>query len=160
EIGDMKAALQAKLLHVLQDGQFSRLGSNKSIDVDVRMVAATNRNLEEMMLHGEFREDLYYRLKVIEITVPPLRERRNEIAHLTEFFVDRYTRRYNRPPRQLSSELQQLFQIYEWPGNIRELENMIKRIVILQDEQLVRREITRAARLVPAYAAAAASPSV
>jgi len=161
EIGEMKAALQAKLLHVLQDAQFTKLGSNRPIDIDVRVVAATNRNLETMMLNGEFREDLYYRLKVIEVTVPPLRERRNEISHLTEFFIDRYARRYNRPARQLSLELQQLFQSYDWPGNIRELENMIKRIVILQDEQIVVREMTRAGRLVPAYAAAGAvEPSV
>ena len=99
EIGEMKAALQAKLLHVLQDGQFTKLGSNKPINVDVRVVAATNRDLEAMMLRGEFREDLYYRLKVIEVTVPPLRERRGEISHLTDFFIDRYARRYNRPVR-------------------------------------------------------------
>ena len=89
--------------------------------------------------------------------MPPLRERRGEIAHLLGFFMDRYARRYNRPVRQLSAELTQLFQTYEWPGNIRELENMIKRIVILQDEQLVIREITRAARPVAAYATAGAS---
>src|SRR3954451_1701491 len=153
EIGEMKAALQAKLLHVLQDGQFTKLGSNKPVNVDVRVVAATNRDLEAMMIRGEFREDLYYRLKVIEVTVPPLRERRNEIPHLTEFFMDSYARRYNRPLRPLSDELQQLFQTYEWPGNIRELENMIKRIVILQDEQLVVREMSRAPRVIsPAYA--------
>jgi transcriptional regulator with GAF, ATPase, and Fis domain len=158
EIGEMKAALQAKLLHVLQDAQFTKLGSNKSINVDVRIVAATNRDLEGMMTRGEFREDLYYRLKVIEVTVPPLRERRGEISHLTGFFIDRYARRYNRQPRQLSDELAHLFQSYEWPGNIRELENMIKRIVILQDEQLVVREMTRAtaARPQAAYAAAGA----
>jgi DNA-binding NtrC family response regulator len=155
EIAEMRAALQAKLLHVLQDAQFTKLGSNKPVNVDVRIVAATNRDLEAMMMRGEFREDLYYRLKVIEVTVPPLRERRGEIVHLSEFFIDRYARRYNRPPRQLSPELQQLFQSYEWPGNIRELENMIKRIVILQDEQLVVREMSRAARPMPAYAGAA-----
>jgi transcriptional regulator with PAS, ATPase and Fis domain len=154
EIGEMKAALQAKLLHVLQDAQFTKLGSNKPINVDVRVVAATNRDLEAMLMRNEFREDLYYRLKVIEITVPPLRERRGEILHLSEFFMDRYARRYNRPVRQISPELQQLFQTYEWPGNIRELENMIKRIVILQDEQLVIREMTRTVRPAVAYAAA------
>src|SRR5438093_11363680 len=106
-----------------------------------------------MLLRGEFREDLYYRLKVIEITVPPLRERRSEISHLTEFFMDRYARRYNRPARQISEPLQHLFQTYEWPGNIRELENMIKRIVILQDEQLVIREMSRSVRPMTAYAA-------
>jgi two-component system response regulator AtoC len=150
EIGEMKAALQAKMLHVLQDAQFTKLGSNKSVNVDVRVVAATNRDLEAMMLRSEFREDLYYRLKVIEVTVPPLRERRNEISHLTDFFIDRYARRYNRPVRQLSEPLLKLFQSYHWPGNIRELENMIKRIVILQDEALVVREMTRT--LSPAHA--------
>ena len=160
EIGEMKAALQAKMLHVLQDAQFTKLGSNKPITVDVRVVAATNRDLEAMLMSGAFREDLYYRLKVIEVTVPPLRERRNEISHLTQFFMDRYARRYNRPARQLTDELQQLFQRYEWPGNIRELENMIKRIVILQDEQLVVREMTRTARPMPAYAAAGVGRSI
>ena len=154
EIGEMKAALQAKLLHVLQDAQFTKLGSNKSIDVDVRIVAATNRDLETMMINGEFREDLYYRLKVIEVTVPPLRERRSEISHLTGFFIDRYARRYNRPVRQLSETLAGLFQTYDWPGNIRELENMIKRIVILQDESLVVREMTRVGRPTAAFAVA------
>src|SRR5207249_8034024 len=154
EIAEMKSPLQAKMLHVLQDAQFTRLGCNKAITVDVRVVAATNRDLEAMLQQGDFREDLYYRLKVIEVTVPPLRERRDEISHLTTFFMDRYARRYNRAARDLSPGLQQLFQSYEWPGNIRELENMIKRIVILQDEQLVVREMTRAARPVPAYAGA------
>ena len=144
EIGEVNAALQAKLLHVVQDAQFTKLGSNKSIVVDVRVVAATNRDLEAMMTSGAFREDLYYRLKVIEVTVPPLRERRNEIPHLTEFFIERYARRYNRPPRQLTPQLHELFQTYQWPGNIRELENTIKRMVILQDEQIVVRELTRA----------------
>jgi len=156
EIGEMKGALQAKLLHVLQDAQFTKLGSNKAINVDVRIVAATNRDLEAMLIGNEFREDLYYRLKVIEVTVPPLRERRAEIGQLTQFFMDRYARRYNRPVRQLSPELTELFQSYEWPGNIRELENMLKRIVILQDERLVIREMTRAPRPVPAYAGSAA----
>jgi transcriptional regulator with GAF, ATPase, and Fis domain len=160
EIGEMKAALQAKLLHVLQDAQFTKLGSNKAINVDVRVVAATNRDLEAMMMRGEFREDLYYRLKVIEVTVPPLRERRAEIMSLTDYFMTRYARRYNRTSRQLSTELQQLFQTYEWPGNIRELENLIKRIVILQDEQLVVRELTRTARPMPQYAAAGAPAAV
>src|SRR6266550_2956596 len=154
EIGEMKPALQAKLLHVLQDAQFTKLGSNKAITVDVRVVAATNRYLEVMMQRGEFREDLYYRLKVIEVTVPPLRERRGEISHLTGFFIDRYARRYNRQARQLSEPLANLFQTYDWPGNIRELANMIKRIVILQDEALVVREMSRTNRPHAAYAAA------
>ena len=158
EIGEMKPALQAKMLHVLQDGEFTKLGSNKRIQVDVRVVAATNRDLEKMLISGDFREDLYYRLKVIELTVPALRERRDEIAMLSDYFIARYSRKYNRPATPLSEELRQLFMTYEWPGNIRELENMIKRIVILQDEQLVIREIQRnmqrhaAAVLTPALA--------
>jgi len=143
EIGELKPALQAKLLHVLQDGEFTKLGSNKRIEVDVRVVAATNRDLEKMMVSGEFREDLYYRLKVIELTVPALRERRDEIPALTDFFVSRYSRKYSRPMRGLSEELRELFLAYDWPGNIRELENMLKRMVVLQDEQLVIAEIRR-----------------
>ncbi|HSL21391.1 MAG TPA: sigma-54 dependent transcriptional regulator [Vicinamibacterales bacterium] len=160
EIGEMKPALQAKLLHVLQDSEFTKLGSNKRVMVDVRILAATNRDLEVMLLKGEFREDLYYRLKVIEILVPALRERRDEIQHLTEFFLAKYARKYNRPARPVSDELRLMFMDYEWPGNIRELENMIKRIVILQDEQLVIREIERnmqRAALVMAGATALAS---
>src|SRR6187401_2306846 len=107
EIGEMKPALQAKLLHVLQDAEFTKLGSNKKINVDVRVVAATNRDLEAMMLAGDFREDLYYRLKVIEAAVPPLRERRDEILRLTEFFITKYSQRYNRPVRPLSELLRQ-----------------------------------------------------
>jgi two-component system response regulator AtoC len=139
--------------------QFTKLGSNRPINVDVRVVAATNRDLEGMMLRGEFREDLYYRLKVIEVTVPPLRERRGEITHLTQFFIDRYARRYNRPVRQLSPDLQRRFLTYEWPGNIRELENMIKRIVILQDEALVVREMERNPRAALAVAGVGAGLS-
>jgi two-component system response regulator AtoC len=154
EIGEMKPALQAKLLHVLQDGEFTKLGSNKRVQVDVRVVAATNRDVEKMLSTGEFREDLYYRLKVIELIVPPLRERRDEIPTLIDFFIARYARKYNRPARPLSEQLRQLFMQYEWPGNIRELENMIKRVVILQDEQLVIREIER--NMQRAMAAAAA----
>jgi len=147
EIGEMKAPLQAKLLHVLQDGEFTRLGSNKRITVDVRVIAATNRDLDAMMHRNEFREDLYYRLKVIEIVVPPLRERRDEIPHLTDFFIAKYARKYNRPARPLSQDLRDSFLEYDWPGNIRELENMIKRFVILQDEELLAREIRRPVRV-------------
>ena len=157
EIGEMTPALQAKLLHVLQDAEFTKLGSNKRIQVDVRIVAATNRDLEKMMLDGQFREDLYYRLKVIELTVPALRERPDEVPTLTDFFVARYSRKYNRPLKPISEELRQLFLQYDWPGNIRELENMIKRVVILQDEHLVVREIQRSMQRHAANAAAAAA---
>src|SRR6188474_1294998 len=143
EIGEMKPPLQAKLLHVLQDAEFTKLGSNKKINIDVRVLAATNRDLEQMMLRGDFREDLYYRLKVIEAMVPPLRDRRDEIPSLIDFFIVKYSHRYNRPVRPLSGDLRQRFLDYEWPGNIRELENMIKRFVILQDEEMVKRELAK-----------------
>src|SRR6185503_10495720 len=143
EIGEMKPPLQAKLLHVLQDGNFTKLGSNKAIQVDVRVVTATNRDLEAMMLRGQFREDLYYRLKVIEAVVPPLRDRRDEIPQLTDFFIAKYSHRYNRPVRPLPCDLRQSFLDSEWPGNIRELENMIKRFVILQGEEMVKRELAK-----------------
>ena len=153
EIGEMKPALQAKLLHVLQDAEFTKLGSNKRVQVDIRIVAATNRDLEKMMLSGDFREDLYYRLRVIEVVVPALRERRDEIPGLLESFVARYSRKYRRSAPRISPELRQLLLQYEWPGNIRELENMIKRLVILQDEQLVFTEIERNARRLATVAA-------
>ena len=154
EIAEMKPALQAKLLHVLQDAEFTRLGSNTTIEVDVRVVTATNRDLEAMMVRGQFREDLYYRLKVIEAFVPPLRDRRDEIPRLTDFFITKYSERYNRPVRPLSAQLRERFLQYEWPGNIRELENMIKRCVVLQDEQLVVRELSKPPRSGPAPLAA------
>jgi two-component system, NtrC family, response regulator AtoC len=158
EIGEMKPPLQAKLLHVLQDAEFTKLGSNKKINVDVRVLAATNRDLEQMMLRGDFREDLYYRLKVIEAMVPPLRERRDEIPSLIDFFIVKYSHRYNRPVRPLSDDLRQRFLEYEWPGNIRELENMIKRFVILQDEEMVKRELAKP-RIKPNPAGVTAAPS-
>ena len=155
EIGEMKPALQAKLLHVLQDAEFTKLGSNKRVEVDVRVVAATNRDLEKMMISGDFREDLYYRLRVIELIVPALRERRDEIPTLLDSFIARYSRKYRRSPPKISPDLRRLFMEYDWPGNIRELENMIKRLVILQDEQLVFGEIERSMRRGSGVAAAA-----
>src|SRR6187397_2559627 len=141
EIGEMKPALQAKMLHVLQDAEFTKLGSNKRIQVDVRVVAATNRDLEQMLFSGEFREDLYYRLRVIEIVVPPLRDRKDEILRLAEFFIGKYSGKYNRPHPGLSPDLKEALQYYNWPGNIRELENVIKRFVILQDEPALTAEL-------------------
>jgi DNA-binding NtrC family response regulator len=124
-------------------------------------VAATNRDLEKMMISGDFREDLYYRLRVIELVVPSLRERRDEIPTLTDSFVARYSRKYKRPAPRISPEMRKVFLEYDWPGNIRELENMIKRLVILQDEQLVFSEIQRGVRRVvaPAAVAAAVAPA-
>ncbi|HSK09338.1 MAG TPA: sigma-54 dependent transcriptional regulator [Vicinamibacterales bacterium] len=160
EIAEMKPALQAKLLHVLQDGEFTRLGGNKRQTVDVRALAATNRDLESMMVAGDFREDLYYRLKVIEVTVPALRERRDEIPHLADFFIAKYARKYNRAVPTLSEEVRHLFLEHDWPGNIRELENMIKRLIILQDEQMLVRELRSAASRAPVFAPALATVGV
>jgi two-component system, NtrC family, response regulator AtoC len=133
EIGEVHPALQAKLLHVLQDGEFSRVGGRHNINVNVRVVCATNRDLAREVAAGRFREDLFYRLNVISIVVPPLRERRDEIPGLVHYFVDRYARQFNLPARELSDEAMTAFAGYAWPGNIRELENFIKRMIVLQD---------------------------
>jgi len=143
EIGEMPLALQAKILHVLQDREFTKLGSNRTVEVDVRVIAATNRDLEAMMRQGTFREDLYYRLQVIEVHIPPLRERREEVPQLIEFFLLKFASVYHRPPVRPSLVLQEALYTYEWPGNIRELENMMKRLVVLQDETLILAEIGR-----------------
>jgi DNA-binding NtrC family response regulator len=161
EIGEMPPALQAKLLHVLQDRELTRLGSNRTIEVDVRVLAATNRDLEAMMRSGTFREDLYYRLQVIELRIPPLRERREEIQALVEFFLSKYTAVYRRPTVRPSRALLEALLAYPWPGNIRELENMMKRYVVLQEESLLMGELVRlqqVAQSAPPAALAAAAP--
>jgi two-component system, NtrC family, response regulator AtoC len=160
EIGEMPPGLQAKLLHVLQDHEFTKLGSNKPVSVDVRIIAATNRDLETMMRAGSFREDLYYRLQVIEIFIPPLRERRDEINQFIEFFLVKYSELYGRPLRRLSDALRETLLNYAWPGNVRELENVIKRFVILQDEGLVLAELKRARAIAAEHAVATSPPSV
>jgi DNA-binding NtrC family response regulator len=139
----MPQALQAEILHVQQDREFTKLGSNRSVEVDVRIIAATNRDLEQMMRQGTFREDLYYRLQVIEVHVPPLRERREEVPQLIEFFLLKFASVYRRPPLRPSIVLQEALLSYDWPGNIRELENMMKRLVVLQDETLILAELAR-----------------
>ncbi len=156
EIGEMPLALQAKLLHVLQDHEITRLGSNRAVAVDVRVIAATNRSLERMIRDGQFREDLYYRLQVIEIRVPPLRERTDELMPLVEFFLFRYAARYGRAPIRPSQALRHALMTYSWPGNVRELENVIKRFVILRDETLVLTELIHPRHTMPADTAAAA----
>jgi two-component system response regulator AtoC len=138
EIGELHPALQAKLLHVLQDGEFSRVGGRRNIRVDVRTICATNRDLAREVAAGRFREDLFYRLNVINVLVPPLRERPQEIPGLVEYFVQRYSRVFNVAKRELSPEILQPFLAYHWPGNIRELENFIKRMIVLQDWTLSR----------------------
>ncbi|MGH7264501.1 MAG: sigma-54 interaction domain-containing protein [Candidatus Rokuibacteriota bacterium] len=138
EIGDLHQALQAKLLHVLQDGTFSRVGGKSAIKVDVRIVAATNQNLERAVLSERFREDLYYRLNVIQITVPPLRERTEEIPALAEYFVQRYSRLLKRPRLSFSASAMDRLMQHRYPGNVRELENVVKRMIVLNDPLLTR----------------------
>ena len=141
EIGEMPLGLQAKLLHVLQDGKFFRVGGSELIDTDVRLVAATNKDLASMSQTGQFREDLYYRLNVVTISVPPLRERREEIPLLVNHFLRKFCLQYERETPSISPETMQLLQDYSWPGNVRELENMIKRLVVLQNDALLQEEI-------------------
>jgi two-component system response regulator AtoC len=167
EIGELPGGLQAKLLHVLQDREFTRLGSNRPIAADVRVIAASNRDLEAMMRSASFREDLYYRLQVIELRVPPLRERPDEINPLVEFFLAKYSTLYRRTAPRPSAVLQDALMKYHWPGNVRELENLVKRFVVLQDERYILTELSRvasvsaaAAELEPAAGPAAPRPPV
>ncbi len=141
EIGEMSPALQAKLLHVLQDQTFARVGGNEELRVDVRVVTATNRALDRMVAQGQFREDLYFRLNVVAVDIPPLRERREEIPTLIDHFHARYAARYGKPRRPISAQLRRLLDRYPFPGNIRELENMMKRIVVLESESSVLGEL-------------------
>jgi len=143
EIGDMSFPLQAKLLQALQDGEFSRLGGKADVRVDVRVITATNCDLESAVAAGKFREDLYFRLNVVTITIPPLRERREEIPMLTDHFVKKYSVQYNKPFGGITPELARLFLEYEWPGNVRQLENMIKRMVVLGSETAIIHELTQ-----------------
>jgi two-component system response regulator AtoC len=140
EIGEMPLRLQAKLLHVLQDGEFSRVGGEKIIDTDVRLIAATNRDLEAALRTHQFREDLYYRLNVIEIRIPPLRERREEIPLLVDHFVRKFNVQFGRAV-EIPQDVIRIFMEYHWPGNLRELENNIKRIVVLGSARTVHQEL-------------------
>ena len=144
EISEMQAPLQSKLLQVLQDGEFARLGSRNDVRVDVRILAATNRDLEGAVADGQLREDLFFRLNVVCITLPPLRQRRDEIAELTELFLRQYSEHYNKPRLALASDTLRLFAEYNWPGNVRELENLVKRTVILGSDESIRRELAAA----------------
>ena len=134
EVGDIPPALQPKLLRVLQEQEFERLGSTRTHKVDVRLVAATHRDLTEMANRGEFRSDLYYRLNVFPLLLPPLRERREDIPALVEHFVEIYGRRMSRQIDHIPSATLSAFTAYHWPGNIRELQNLIERAVILSNE--------------------------
>ena len=141
EIGEMSTPLQAKLLHVLQDGSFSRLGSRSNVTVDVRVLAATNVNIEEAIANKTLREDLYYRLNAFTMHIPPLRERREEIPLLLKHFMNRLSERYAHAPLSYSERLVRACMLYHWPGNLRELGNFVKRYLVLQDEDMAISEL-------------------
>lgn len=136
EIGDTPLTMQAKLLRVLQEGEIEKIGSSKNIAVNVRIIAATNQNLEELIEKNLFRRDLYYRLKVITLTIPPLRERKNDILLLANFFLEKFNKKYNKNLN-FSSEVYSLFYNYNWPGNVRELKNIVEYAVILCDSSTI-----------------------
>src|ERR1700744_3222254 len=154
EIGEMPAILQAKLLQVLQDGTFSRLGSRSPMKVDVRVIAATNINMKEAMANKTFREDLYYRLNGFTLNIPPLRERREEIPVLAEYFMRKGAKRYGREALPFSQTLLDVLAGHSWPGNLRELENVINRYLVLGEERSIVEELSPSA----AYQGAAAAP--
>ena len=154
EIGDIPPALQPKLLRVLQEQEFERLGSTRTHQVDIRLVAATNRDLEEMVNHGQFRSDLYYRLNVFPVQLPPLRERREDIPALVSHFVERFGRRMGREIDNIPPETMSALSSYQWPGNIRELQNLIERAVILSNDGVLPNPLPAAGTRVIAIASA------
>jgi two-component system response regulator AtoC len=138
EIGELSPLLQAKLLRVLEDQVIRRIGGLKDMQVDVRVIAASNRDLEKAVREGQFRQDLYYRLAIIAIFIPPLRDRKEDIMPLVEHFIDRYNRRFKKSIRGITEETRRLIQSHNWPGNVRELKNTIERGMILEEEPLLR----------------------
>ena len=137
EIGEMPLGLQAKLLRFLDSGEFRRLGSNKTLRVDVRLIAATNKEMKEVVKNGDFREDLYYRLNVINITIPPLRERKEDIPELAEHFLRKYGKKMGKQIDGFKPGATEILNNYPWPGNARELENVVERGVILCDNSMI-----------------------
>lgn len=137
EIGDMNLLLQGKLLRVLQEMEFERVGGNQTIKVDVRVIAATNRNLRELIRRGEFREDLYYRLNVVEITIPPLRLHKEDLPALVNNTIIKLNRKLGKKVKGLSKDAEELLFSYDWPGNVRELENVIERVMVTVDEEIL-----------------------
>jgi transcriptional regulator with GAF, ATPase, and Fis domain len=144
EIVEISLGLQAKLLQVLQDREFSRLGGKKDVRVDVRVLVATNKNVEEAVKSGQFREDLYYRLNVVSITVPPLRDRKEEIPIFVEYFLDKFGKKYRKKAKPLSDQMMKVFLEHHWLGNVRELENVIQRIIVLGNEKVILDELRSA----------------
>ncbi len=137
EVGDMSAAIQAKILRVLQEHEFERLGGTRTQKVDVRLVAATNRDLSQMVATGAFREDLYYRLNVVSVEMPPLRERKEDIIPLAMFFVKKFAGELKKKIDGIDQEAQKMLLRYNWPGNIRELENSVERAILMTESQFI-----------------------
>jgi transcriptional regulator with GAF, ATPase, and Fis domain len=140
EIGDMSLSTQSKVLRVLQEGEIERLGGTEAVKVDVRVIAATNKNLEKEVASGRFRKDLYWRLKIISFDLPPLRKRLDDIPALIEYFITRFSSEYQKPIRYIEDSAVQRLQSYAWPGNVRELENLIRRAVLLCMGDVIREE--------------------
>jgi len=137
EIGEVPHAVQVKLLRILQEGTFERLGSNRTLQVDVRIIAATNKDLEAMVKEGRFREDLYWRLNVITLVIPPLRERKEDIAGLVQHFITRFSHKNDKPIRGIESRAMETLLGYSWPGNVRELENVMERSVVIDRDGII-----------------------
>lgn len=140
EVGEMPLDMQVKLLRVLQEQKFYRIGGEKEINIDFRIIAATNRNLSELVKEGKFRDDLYYRLNVVSVQIPPLRERKEDIIELTNHFLKELSIRYDRPIQEFSPEVMHSLLQYDWPGNIRELRNVIERLVVFATDGIIKKE--------------------
>jgi transcriptional regulator with PAS, ATPase and Fis domain len=143
EIGDMSPDLQAKLLRVIQEKKFERLGSNQTIEVDIRIISATNKNLRKLTQNGLFREDLYYRLNVVKIELPPLRKRIEDIPLLIEHFIKKFSKKNNKKINSIEEEALKILMRYSWPGNIRQLENVIESAIVLSKDEIIKKEDIR-----------------
>jgi len=137
EVEDIPPATQIKLLRVLQESEFERVGGNKTLQVDIRIIAASNRDLQEAVKNGTFREDLYYRLNVVNIKLPPLRDRREDIAFLVNFFIDKFNQKYNMKVKGISQRAMNILIDYDWSGNVRELENTIESILVINSPEVI-----------------------
>ncbi|GGK32388.1 sigma-54-dependent Fis family transcriptional regulator [Caldalkalibacillus thermarum] len=157
EVGELPMEMQVKLLRVLQEREVYRIGGTKPIPVNIRVLAASNRNLEQMVAEGSFREDLYYRLNVVSLSIPPLRERLEDIPELVQMFVNEFAAKYQKPTPSLDSQVIALFLQYHWPGNIRQLRNVVERLIILTDGNQINQEDVR--RLFPVAETKAGRPS-
>jgi two-component system response regulator AtoC len=146
DIGEIDISVQAKLLQVLQDGQFSRLGGEGDVQVNTRIITTTKDDLERSIVQDRFREDLFFRINVVSITVPPLRERKEQILPFTRYFLEINRKKYGKAALSLSSQTLQFFQDYDWPGNMRELENMVKRIILFGEQEVVKEPLLNFSR--------------